>query len=242
MLPNLIVNFRRFENSPRNHPASLPPVAHSYSSKSLSTAALASATHGPNPYSGHNTMHAGEANHNQPIIHHQRSAKSCDFEAISNAAAAANQQEMGMKANECYAPQNAQVGGSMHQVNSFASPPASSSNYWDPRAKSQSLDPLSVGMSNHQMVGPSTASTGGIQQNIMLGHQQAHSLSAIPTHTSEDNLGPLPNGWEKAYNERGVVYFIDHNSKTTSWYDPRLSRLNYPNLFNSFFFRPRRPK
>ncbi|KAI6192016.1 hypothetical protein M3Y97_00290300 [Aphelenchoides bicaudatus] len=222
----------RFE--PRNHPSGLPPVAHSYSSKSLSTAALASATHAPNPYSGHNTMHTGDSVHNQPNVHHHRTAKSCDFEAISNAAATANQQDMGMKANECYAQSNSQVGGSMHQVNTFASPPTSSANYWaDPRGKSQSLDPLAVGISNQQqMVGPSASSTGVIHQphqpGVMFGqqHQQAHSLSAIPTHASasEDCLGPLPNGWEKAFNERGVAYFIDHNTRTTSWYDPRLSQ------------------
>uniref|UniRef100_A0A8D1WZV9 Membrane-associated guanylate kinase, WW and PDZ domain-containing protein 1 n=2 Tax=Sus scrofa TaxID=9823 RepID=A0A8D1WZV9_PIG len=39
--------------------------------------------------------------------------------------------------------------------------------------------------------------------------------------TAEDNLGPLPENWEMAYTENGEVYFIDHNTKTTSWLDPR---------------------
>uniref|UniRef100_A0A8C2LFW4 Membrane associated guanylate kinase, WW and PDZ domain containing 1 n=1 Tax=Cricetulus griseus TaxID=10029 RepID=A0A8C2LFW4_CRIGR len=39
--------------------------------------------------------------------------------------------------------------------------------------------------------------------------------------SSEDNLGPLPENWEMAYTENGEVYFIDHNTKTTSWLDPR---------------------
>ncbi|KAG8435873.1 hypothetical protein GDO86_007098 [Hymenochirus boettgeri] len=34
-------------------------------------------------------------------------------------------------------------------------------------------------------------------------------------------LGPLPENWEMAYTENGEVYFIDHNTKTTSWLDPR---------------------
>ncbi|XP_045349408.1 membrane-associated guanylate kinase, WW and PDZ domain-containing protein 1 isoform X15 [Leopardus geoffroyi] len=38
---------------------------------------------------------------------------------------------------------------------------------------------------------------------------------------AEDNLGPLPENWEMAYTENGEVYFIDHNTKTTSWLDPR---------------------
>ncbi|XP_075039499.1 membrane-associated guanylate kinase, WW and PDZ domain-containing protein 1 isoform X20 [Mixophyes fleayi] len=37
----------------------------------------------------------------------------------------------------------------------------------------------------------------------------------------EGSLGPLPDNWEMAYTENGEVYFIDHNTKTTSWLDPR---------------------
>uniref|UniRef100_A0A671LX08 Membrane-associated guanylate kinase, WW and PDZ domain-containing protein 1 n=1 Tax=Sinocyclocheilus anshuiensis TaxID=1608454 RepID=A0A671LX08_9TELE len=39
-------------------------------------------------------------------------------------------------------------------------------------------------------------------------------------NTSEPQ-GPLPENWEMAYTESGEVYFIDHNTKTTSWIDPR---------------------
>uniref|UniRef100_A0A671NIZ1 Membrane-associated guanylate kinase, WW and PDZ domain-containing protein 1 n=1 Tax=Sinocyclocheilus anshuiensis TaxID=1608454 RepID=A0A671NIZ1_9TELE len=37
----------------------------------------------------------------------------------------------------------------------------------------------------------------------------------------QDPLGPLPDNWEMAYTESGEIYFIDHNTKTTSWMDPR---------------------
>uniref|UniRef100_A0A3Q2YGP0 Membrane-associated guanylate kinase, WW and PDZ domain-containing protein 1 n=1 Tax=Hippocampus comes TaxID=109280 RepID=A0A3Q2YGP0_HIPCM len=37
----------------------------------------------------------------------------------------------------------------------------------------------------------------------------------------EDPQGPLPDNWEMAYTDNGEVYFIDHNTKTTSWIDPR---------------------
>uniref|UniRef100_A0A6I8QL58 Membrane-associated guanylate kinase, WW and PDZ domain-containing protein 1 n=1 Tax=Xenopus tropicalis TaxID=8364 RepID=A0A6I8QL58_XENTR len=37
----------------------------------------------------------------------------------------------------------------------------------------------------------------------------------------EESLGPLPDNWEMAFTENGEVYFIDHNTKTTSWLDPR---------------------
>ncbi|XP_069499793.1 membrane-associated guanylate kinase, WW and PDZ domain-containing protein 1 isoform X2 [Ambystoma mexicanum] len=39
--------------------------------------------------------------------------------------------------------------------------------------------------------------------------------------SEEENFGPLPDNWEMAYTENGEVYFIDHNTKTTSWLDPR---------------------
>jgi C-terminal processing protease CtpA/Prc len=38
-------------------------------------------------------------------------------------------------------------------------------------------------------------------------------------------LGPLPSNWEIAYTEDGKKYFIDHNTETTHWLDPRLSRV-----------------
>ncbi|KAM9320891.1 membrane-associated guanylate kinase, WW and PDZ domain-containing protein 3 [Gastrophryne carolinensis] len=39
-----------------------------------------------------------------------------------------------------------------------------------------------------------------------------------------ENLEPLPKNWEMAYTETGMIYFIDHNTKTTTWLDPRLCK------------------
>ncbi|XP_033982458.1 membrane-associated guanylate kinase, WW and PDZ domain-containing protein 1-like isoform X6 [Trematomus bernacchii] len=44
---------------------------------------------------------------------------------------------------------------------------------------------------------------------------------AEPQVSPEDPQGPLPENWEMAYTESGELYFIDHNTKTTSWMDPR---------------------
>uniref|UniRef100_A0A3P8R4X8 Membrane-associated guanylate kinase, WW and PDZ domain-containing protein 1 n=1 Tax=Astatotilapia calliptera TaxID=8154 RepID=A0A3P8R4X8_ASTCA len=44
---------------------------------------------------------------------------------------------------------------------------------------------------------------------------------AEPQVSPEDPLGALPENWEMAYTENGELYFIDHNTKTTSWLDPR---------------------
>ncbi|XP_035243676.1 membrane-associated guanylate kinase, WW and PDZ domain-containing protein 1 isoform X2 [Anguilla anguilla] len=39
--------------------------------------------------------------------------------------------------------------------------------------------------------------------------------------SSNGGRGGLPENWELAFSESGEPYYIDHNSKTTSWLDPR---------------------
>ncbi|KAI9268720.1 hypothetical protein BY458DRAFT_511338 [Sporodiniella umbellata] len=39
---------------------------------------------------------------------------------------------------------------------------------------------------------------------------------------SASQLGSLPSGWEMRLTSTGRVYFVDHNTKTTTWDDPRL--------------------
>lgn len=50
--------------------------------------------------------------------------------------------------------------------------------------------------------------------------------SAVLRPAANPNLGPLPSGWEMRLTSTGRVYFVDHNTRTTSWDDPRLP----PNL------------
>ncbi|CAB3244315.1 unnamed protein product [Arctia plantaginis] len=38
-----------------------------------------------------------------------------------------------------------------------------------------------------------------------------------------DELGALPEGWEERVHSDGRIFFIDHNTRTTQWEDPRLS-------------------
>ncbi|KAM9846170.1 membrane-associated guanylate kinase, WW and PDZ domain-containing protein 2a [Aulostomus maculatus] len=52
--------------------------------------------------------------------------------------------------------------------------------------------------------------------------------TTIPKPEENNELGPLPDNWEMAYTEKGEVYFIDHNTKTTSWLDPRLAKKAKP--------------
>ncbi|KAI5611356.1 E3 ubiquitin-protein ligase NEDD4 [Silurus asotus] len=50
----------------------------------------------------------------------------------------------------------------------------------------------------------------------------------IPVHMRKQgsldpsDLGPLPPGWEERVHSDGRIFYIDHNTKTTQWEDPRL--------------------
>nr|XP_020501625.1 membrane-associated guanylate kinase, WW and PDZ domain-containing protein 3 isoform X1 [Labrus bergylta] len=58
--------------------------------------------------------------------------------------------------------------------------------------------------------------------------QSAAAMDMRAWNTPDESQEPLPKNWEMAYTETGMVYFIDHNSKTTTWLDPRLARKAKP--------------
>lgn len=47
--------------------------------------------------------------------------------------------------------------------------------------------------------------------------------SNVPNRKHEDDLGPLPEGWEERVHTDGRIFFIDHNTRQTQWEDPRIS-------------------
>ncbi|KAI9329015.1 hypothetical protein DFJ73DRAFT_790954 [Zopfochytrium polystomum] len=51
----------------------------------------------------------------------------------------------------------------------------------------------------------------------------AGSAGNLPTAAT---LGPLPAGWEQRYTAEGRPYFVDHNTRSTTWLDPRRSQLS----------------
>ncbi|CAG5101118.1 Similar to MAGI2: Membrane-associated guanylate kinase [Cotesia congregata] len=79
--------------------------------------------------------------------------------------------------------------------------------------------------SNHR-VPPYIYNGGSEQVRENLEHDNLNHFRP----TSEDQLGPLPHNWEKAYTETGEVYFIDHNTGTSHWLDPRLSKFQKRSL------------
>ena len=76
------------------------------------------------------------------------------------------------------------------------------------------------------------------QQPIQPPPQHVHShsnpqpISSLPgqgptagfaTHT--DEYGPLPVGWERRQDHLGRNYYVDHNSRTTTWHRPSFNQV-----------------
>ncbi|KAM6928531.1 membrane-associated guanylate kinase, WW and PDZ domain-containing protein 3a [Lycodopsis pacificus] len=59
-------------------------------------------------------------------------------------------------------------------------------------------------------------------------NQSAAAMDLRVWNTQDESQESLPKKWEMAYTETGMVYFIDHNSKTTTWLDPRLAKKAKP--------------
>ncbi|QIW97366.1 hypothetical protein AMS68_002884 [Peltaster fructicola] len=59
------------------------------------------------------------------------------------------------------------------------------------------------------------------QQYIRMYGQNASGNTTIQQQPVSQ-LGPLPSGWEMRLTNTARVYFVDHNTKTTTWDDPRL--------------------
>ncbi|KAL6936070.1 NEDD4 E3 ubiquitin-protein ligase [Hanseniaspora opuntiae] len=52
--------------------------------------------------------------------------------------------------------------------------------------------------------------------NVQAAAPAAAQASSVPS-----GLGELPPGWEQRYTPEGRSYFVDHNTRTTTWVDPR---------------------
>uniref|UniRef100_A0A1Q3F106 Putative membrane-associated guanylate kinase n=1 Tax=Culex tarsalis TaxID=7177 RepID=A0A1Q3F106_CULTA len=73
---------------------------------------------------------------------------------------------------------------------------------------------------NQQQQQPPPVNGGGFYEQKSEQQQQEE----------DDGLGPLPPKWEKAFTDSGEVYFIDHNTGTSHWLDPRLSKFQKKSL------------
>ena len=51
--------------------------------------------------------------------------------------------------------------------------------------------------------------------------QQPNAVSMMATGATTAGTGELPAGWEQRHTPEGRAYFVDHNTRTTTWVDPR---------------------
>uniref|UniRef100_A0A8C4QCQ3 E3 ubiquitin-protein ligase n=1 Tax=Eptatretus burgeri TaxID=7764 RepID=A0A8C4QCQ3_EPTBU len=58
-------------------------------------------------------------------------------------------------------------------------------------------------------------------QGAMQQFNQRYLYQTAQPQVENDPLGPLPDGWEKRVENSGRVYFVNHNTRTTQWEDPR---------------------
>lgn len=60
-----------------------------------------------------------------------------------------------------------------------------------------------------------------------IGPSMSPEITRAATLNHAD-LGPLPDGWEERVHTDGRVFYIDHNTKSTQWEDPRVQINNKP--------------
>ncbi|KAG8832004.1 hypothetical protein FRC17_002223, partial [Serendipita sp. 399] len=75
---------------------------------------------------------------------------------------------------------------------------------------------------NTLQVAPTVGRTASAQA-AMPSSQPAQT--PVPVSLPNPEMGPLPSGWEAKLTPQGKVYFVDHNTRTTSWEDPRMPSL-----------------
>jgi len=60
------------------------------------------------------------------------------------------------------------------------------------------------------------------------------AVAAAVESSKSNSLGPLPDGWEQARTAEGEIYFINHQSRTTSWFDPRIRKSSHIQIMQIF--------
>ncbi|KAJ3176920.1 hypothetical protein HK101_010335 [Irineochytrium annulatum] len=75
----------------------------------------------------------------------------------------------------------------------------------------RSLPSMDVPLSAHNTAGPPGHSPRG----------EPAPVQPTPTTASSSATGALPAGWEQRFTPEGRPYFVDHNTRATTWLDPR---------------------
>ncbi|KAI5965231.1 hulA [Candida pseudojiufengensis] len=73
--------------------------------------------------------------------------------------------------------------------------------------------------SNNNSITSGNVTVNSTGSNTPVNPAAAVSMAASGATTS--GLGELPSGWEQRFTNEGRPYFVDHNTRTTTWVDPR---------------------
>ncbi|RQM05555.1 hypothetical protein DH86_00001575 [Scytalidium sp. 3C] len=65
------------------------------------------------------------------------------------------------------------------------------------------------------------ANSPNLQQQQQQGSQNANAATMLATGATTAGTGELPPLWEMRHTPEGRPYFVDHNTRTTTWVDPR---------------------
>ena len=65
------------------------------------------------------------------------------------------------------------------------------------------------------------ASSPSLQEQQSSSPSNSNAVSMMATGATTAGTGELPAGWEQRHTPEGRAYFVDHNTRTTTWVDPR---------------------
>src|SRR5271156_1363867 len=75
------------------------------------------------------------------------------------------------------------------------------------------------------------ASSPSLPEQPSQGPANSNAVSMMATGATTAGTGELPAGWEQRHTPEGRAYFVDHNTRTTTWVDPR--RQQYIRMYGS---------
>lgn len=83
-------------------------------------------------------------------------------------------------------------------------------------------------VSNSVVAARASAGIHPVPQNVPMSHSHPQQQTQLATtngaaralSTFEDNQGRLPSGWERRQDNLGRIYYVDHNTRTTTWTRP----------------------
>eukprot|EP00842_Homolaphlyctis_polyrhiza_P005494 jgi/Hompol1/5946/HPOL_000911-RA len=143
----------------------------------------------------------------------------------SEAATSAAGQSSAGPSNGAYAPIIPSLAPSGSVPTMLNQPTLSSSASAGAARTPDSFQPKTSAIASHIPASAASSSSAGRMAGSFTNGASSHQQSSNNQNMSsiEDQFGPLPSGWERRVDHLGRTYYIDHNSRSTTWHRPRLN-------------------